>query len=182
MGDFLSAGELASYLQVASVDTTTANLLIGMAEAQVRTFCGWKITEETVTGEAYDGGGNTIFLPTTHLTAVAAVVENGATLVVDTGYRWFRTGRIIRTQGYWFRGWRTVLVTYTHGYPAGALELSVVKQVVASSVGRMIDRADTLSSLTVGGVSESYATVPQVSAGLLYTEQTALTPFRIAYA
>lgn len=177
MGDFLSDAELASYLQVPSVDTSTADLLIGMAEASVRAFCGWKITEETLTSQVVEPVGGYLFLPTLRLTAVASVVENGATLTVGTGYRWRRNGTITRVGTYWHCGWQSVVVTYTHGYAAGASELSVVKQVVAAAVGRLMDRADQLASVTVGGVSESFVTAPNVPAGLLYNEQAALAPF-----
>src|SRR5690349_12276775 len=147
--------------------------MIGMAEAQVRTYCGWNLTEETVTDQVVEPIGNQIFLPTLHLTAVANVTNDGVSSVAGRStYSWTTNGVITRYAACWSPYFQGVTVSYTHGYPPGAKELLVIKQVVAAVVSRLIAAPDPmLSGVTVGGVSEQYAVSPQVPSGLLYAEQ-----------
>lgn len=180
MGDFLTAAELASYLQQDAVDTTTANLMIDMAEAQVRTYCGWNITEETVTDQVVIPEGRSIFLPTLHLTAVTEVVEGGVTLTAGTHFVWGQEGEIRRWTAWWSTLWQSVTVSYVHGYAAGAPELLVIKQVVAAVVSRLMAApTPMLSAVTVGGISEQYSVSPQVPSGLLFNEMGALAAFKL---
>ena len=180
MGDFLTVPELPSYLQVPSVDTTTANLLIGMAEASVRVYCGWNISAETVTNQVVEPVGYDLFLPTLRLTAVASIVDNGVTLDAATAYQWRSNGHVRLRSRSSLSWWPPQLtVTYTHGLAAGAKELTVVKQVVASAVSRLIGNPSVLQQMQVGDVMEQYAVAPQVPAGLLYSEQAALGSFRL---
>lgn len=132
MAAFATAAELASWLQVASVDTATANLQLNIASNAIRTYCGWSISQETDAEETIDGEcRHRFWLPTLRLTAVALVVDDGDTLTTDD-YRFTRNGSLIR-QGsrYWWRN--EVTVTYTHGWTEVP---EVVKGVCLAIAGR----------------------------------------------
>ena len=179
MGDFLKGYELDA-ITGTTVDATRAKLLIDMAEGNVRAFCGWNLSEETVTEQSHDGGSGLIFLPTMYLTAVSAVVENGTTLTHPTHYTWKRSGLLRRVDTYWYDDVDSVVVTYTHGYAKGSPEFLAIKQVVLAVVSRLVASPDPmLSSVQVGGITEAYAVSPQIPSGLLYAEQGALAPFAL---
>ena len=117
MAAFATPGELASWLQVAEVDTATANLQLNIASAAIRTWCGWSITQETdveMQVEVGDWDRGRIWLPTRWLTAVSEVVDDEDTLT-DDQFRFTRNGALIRTD---HKCWthRKVTATVTHGY------------------------------------------------------------------
>lgn len=117
MTSFATPAELASALQVASVDTATAQLKLDIATAAIISYCGWGIKEETVTAQALNArGGRSLFLHTFRLTAVASVVADGVTLVSGTDYDWWSYGELERYGCHWPRKPRSVVVTYTHGF------------------------------------------------------------------
>lgn len=183
MGDFLKSADLEQHLQTTftAAQTAAADKAIKRAEALVRTFCRWSITEETVTSEAHDGGSGTIFLPTLYLTAVSAVVENGETLTHATDYSWKRSGMLRRVGTSWYNDVDSVVVTYTHGYARGADELLAVADIVLSVVSRRWENPAGTRSETTGGITDVYA-IPAsgiAPAGLLYSEQEALSPLRV---
>ena len=183
MGDFLKPADLAQHLQTTftASEEAAAGKAIKRVEALVRTFCGWRISEETVTDEAHDGGPGVIYLPTNHLTAVSAVVENGSTLTYSTHYTWSRQGVLRRAGGYWYPDYDSVVVSYTHGYAKGSDELLALADIVASIVSRRWENPGGARSETTGGITDVYA-IPAsglVPSGLLYSEQEALLPFRL---
>jgi len=169
MAAFATAAELASFLQVASVDTASANQALNIASQAIRDYCGWSISQETVTSKTLDGTGErSIWLPTLLLTAVASVVEDGTTLTVTTDYDWTSYGRLVRN-GCWPRTARSVVVTYTHGY---ATVPDSVKGVCLAAAGRRYQNPSSLRSYTVGSVSEAFTQPATGSVGFLYsTEQ-----------
>lgn len=117
MASFATPAELASWLQVASVDTASAQLQLNVATRAIINHCGWGILEATVTADPRDArGGRSLFLPTRHLTAVTDVVADGVALVAGTDYEWWGYGELERLGRCWPHKPRSVLVTYTHGY------------------------------------------------------------------
>lgn len=166
MADFATRAELASHLQVADVDNGTADLALAAASAEIRAECGWSITQETVTAEAHPGGGPVIFLPTLWLTAVSAVVENGVTLTA-ADFTFTRSGALWRARssvrgGRWYDTGVPVLVTYTHGLPAGSTHpwLALAKAECLRRAGLVYLNPQRLRSETVGGVSQTWASDP----------------------
>lgn len=132
MAAFATAAELASWLQVASVDTATANLQLNIASNAIRTYCGWSISQETDVEETVDGEcRHRVWLPTLRLTAVSEVLDDADTLTPDD-YQFTRRGSLIR-QGtrYWWSN--EVTVTYTHGWDPVP---DVVKGVCLAIAGR----------------------------------------------
>lgn len=91
-------------------------LVLNQASAAIRQYCGWNITQETLTGAAVDGNGRQrLWLPTLRLTDVAEVVLDGVTLTYDVHYTWTSDGMLYRQAG-WPHSPRILSVTYTHGY------------------------------------------------------------------
>lgn len=116
MAAFASSTDLQNWLQLSAINSAAATLALDVTSGAIRSFCGWSISQETVTADPLDGSGErSLWLPTLRLTAVGAVVENGTTLTVVTDYDWTKYGRLIRA-GRWPRTPRSVVVTYTHGY------------------------------------------------------------------
>lgn len=160
MGDFITPEEVAGFAQ-SDLDRYTCELLIAGTEAAVRRHCGWNLTEETVTDQVIVPQGDTLILPTLHLTALA-VTHSGTVLTVGTGFTWTSSGIVKNPAGPWSTLWEAVVSTYTHGFPAGHSALDDLKDIVGSAVARRIGNPDILASLRVGGIEETYATGPQL--------------------
>jgi hypothetical protein len=155
MASFVTPTELIVWLDIpgGTFPTDRATLLVDSVSAAIRGYCGWNITEETVTGDVIDGSGKwDLWLPTKNLTAVASLVENGVTLVSGTNYDWYRNGRLARS-GRWTSKAKAITITYTHGYPTGHVKLELARSVCLSAAARLVDNPAGLRSETVGGVS-----------------------------
>lgn len=166
MAAFATPTELQNWLQLGSaINSAAATLALDIASGSIRSFCGWSVSQETVTAEALDGTGErSLWLPTLRLTAVASVVENGSTLTVVTDFDWTKYGRLIRS-GCWPRTARSVVVTYTHGY---ATVPDVVKGACLIVASVMYNNPEFLGSHseTWGPFSESASNPSSVSSGL----------------
>lgn len=118
MAALASVPELGAYLG-SSIDADSqvrAAMALNQSSAAIRAYCGWSITQETVTGGAVDGNGRQrVWLPTLRLTEVAEVVLDGRTLTYDVDYTWTSDGMLYRPSG-WPMVPRALSVTYTHGY------------------------------------------------------------------
>lgn len=155
MAPFASPAELSVWLQREIPEAQAAYALSG-ASAAIRACCGWSISAETVTGQVVSSyGRRSIWLPTLYLTGVISVVENGVTLVAAVDYDWTTDGRLIRSSRWWTVP-RDVVVTYTHGYPAGHPVLESVKAVCLAAASRMVVNPLALRSWTLGDESETY--------------------------
>lgn len=99
-----------------------AQSALDAATATVRAYCGWHVTPSvtedlTVQPVQY---ATQIFLPSLHITDVAAVTLDGIDLVADD-YRWTPNGVLTRVDGaYWWpylsEPAQVATVTLTHGY------------------------------------------------------------------
>lgn len=150
MAAFATRAELASHLQVASVDNASADLALNGASQAIRDYCNWAVSQETVAAKSLDSyGGRSIWLPTLLLTAVGPVVELGTALTVEVDYDWTELGRLVRN-GRWPNQARAVVVTYTHGYNPVP---DSVKDVCLILAGQRYQNPARYRSKTVGGVS-----------------------------
>lgn len=182
MGDFLKTFEVPASVSDQASDTELANA-IKMAEGAIRTYCGWHISEQSVTAQVVEPVGRHVFLPTLHLTAVSAVVEDGTALTVGTDYRWKAHGELSRVSRYWSTEWEGVSWSGAHGYANGSPELLTVKQVTLAVVARLLDTPnERATGYQAGMISESFAAPPQVPSGLLYSEQGSLASFKLRVA
>lgn len=155
MASLITPTELIVWLNITddTFPTDTATAYVDSASAAIRGYCGWNISEETVTGDVLDGTGRwDLWLPTQNLTAVTSIAENGTTLVHETDYVWYRNGRITHA-GRWTPNAKGVLATYTHGYPVGHPRLELAKAVCRQVAARTLNNPAGLRSEQVGGVS-----------------------------
>lgn len=136
MADQLATpADLASLLQ-RNLDASTANMLLELATAKVqRAAGGQRILDVTDTAVIDVPAGDCepyLELPQLPVRSVATVKLNGTTLTVTTDYKvsgqklWRRVG--------WSRLWdpSQVIVTYTHGYPAGSQWLQLAREATLS--------------------------------------------------
>lgn len=179
MAAFATPAELASWLQVPEVDTATATLQLAAASQAIRDYCGWSITEETVTGAVLDAAGSrSIWLPTLLLTAVGPVVELGVTLTALDDYDWTRYGRLLRSKR-WPNQARSVVVTYTHGYSVAP---DSVKGVCLAMAGRIYNNPLGAKSQTAGPFSQSFAVPLSGAVGSPLLEELAqLGPYKLEF-
>ena len=180
MGDFVTREDLATVLGE-TVDNARADLAITAAESAVRGYCGWNLTEETVTDQFVAPTGSTLFLPTLHLTALT-VSEYGADLTAGVGYVWYSNGVVTRLGAYWSPLFQSVQVTYTHGYEANAPELRAAGTASLSYAVRQYQNAAQMRSETVGGITDTYA-IPSsgvpIGVDLSYSEQSVLASLKL---
>lgn len=156
MAAFATPAELASHLQVASVDTASATQLLNTASSAIRIYCGWSISSEDVTDEEFDGSGTrNLWIETLLLTAVTSLTENGVLLVEGTDFDWTRYGKLVR-RGHWPRTARSVVISYAHGY---ATVPDVVKGVCLDIAGRKYNNPQSTKSGTkvAGPFTETFA-------------------------
>lgn len=135
---------------VEGVVPANAATLLEVASGTIRTYCGWSISEETVTGGVYDSDGSRLLLlPTLHLTAVAEVLVDG---VAVTDYSWSEMGALKR-ECRWPCGFRRVTVSYTHGYATAPAEVQAIAFGLAK---RGATIRPGLKTRTVGAVTNQY--------------------------
>jgi hypothetical protein len=118
--------ELATYLQTATqaeydagnpdaLDTLRAQFLLDKESAAIRAFCGWSITQETVTARRVYPRGGYLNLYTKRLTAFTMTI-GGVAAVDGTDFAWEIEGpgrvQILR----YLTPTSVVLGTWTHGY------------------------------------------------------------------
>ena len=100
----------------------------------IRDICGWHIAPVLTHTLTLDGPGTaTLLLPSTHVTAVTTVTEDGTALAADQ-WEWSEVGMLRRRSGVWTERWRGIKVTLTHGYdqaPPGIL--GIILDVVADA-------------------------------------------------
>lgn len=153
MSSFCAISDLEALLRVAistPADIASGTAAIADVSAAIADHCGQQLEQVandvlTLTVEAYR---SVIVLPQQPVTAVASVVEDGATLVVGTDYRWTAAGLLVRQSRPWNSGWQEVVVTYTHGY---SVIPPVVKAVCAEAAGRRYRVG--LTSAATGGIA-----------------------------
>lgn len=127
MSQLATAAELASYLQVDSVDTATANLVLTIASGRFELESGAKFSATTSTYSVEGRGQPVISLPRQPVISVQAVRIAGTTLaaseytlVINNLYRVIGWGRVwgstVATAPYVGFPPDLVQVDYTYGY------------------------------------------------------------------
>ena len=160
MTAFATAEDLASYLQLNTVDRYTAELLLELASDAVRAVVGQSVDVVTST-EVYDGldhghpWAGTIFLRQVPVVAVSAVVSDGVP-VPAADYEWSTRGSITRLSGAFSAAQSGIAVTYTHGWDADTRQWRQARAVALQAAARAYVNPYQLDSLTVGSVSRSW--------------------------
>lgn len=88
------------------------------ALAAARRYCGWVVTpvDEGVTVTVDGPNGRVLSLPSLHVTALTAVVEDGVELDVDD-LLWSAHGLVRKASGaLWSAGYGAIVVTMSHGF------------------------------------------------------------------
>lgn len=158
--------------------TPTDEDRLEQAEALVRAYCGWHIApsrEDTVTIRVL--GGERVFLPSMHVTAVDSVSEAGVALTVDTEYTWDTPSGVLR-RTYWAYD-ELVEVAFTHGYEDVPADVTAVVQAVAQ---RAVDNPGSLVRSQAGPFSETYSATSSgqvATLSLLESEKAALAPYKV---
>lgn len=162
MASFASPSDLSTWLGY-SVDETAAQMVLDLVSDEIRADLGWSVSEETGQVQVTNGSKGTayIFLPTLRLANVTSVVEDGVALVADEDYVWETNGTVTRVSGGYPTSWceklLSVSITYDHGYAAPDVP-GVFKEVTLDMAVRKLENpAGLRTTLTVGGVSESYS-------------------------
>jgi hypothetical protein len=147
----------------------------------VRDFCGWRVAKtKTETLTVPSRGSGRLFLPTLHVTSIAAI-SDGDTILTPSDFDWGEEGVIERIgRRRWTRGRRSVRVTLTHGYdacPGG------IAQAIAAAVARgvFVPAGGLVSESAIGQTNVYAKTADGTTAGAMFTpaELDRLTPHRI---
>lgn len=146
------------------------------ATATVRSYCGWHVAPPLTETLELDGSRSSLLeLPSLLVSAVSDVKVDGVTV---TGYRWSRAG-LLRYDGGWGAGWRSVEVTFTHGHAATPEDVRVAAIAAAR---RELVNPDNLRSesgpgysrvFTIPGTGEAYGVM------LSKVEQALLSRYRV---
>lgn len=168
---YATPADLASFLQVPSVDTASATLILQLVSDQIDAYVGQTLAVETVTALLLDGpaaGSAQLVLPGFPVAAVSSieVQETDGTwtpLVEGTDYHWSTSGVVNRifssfdpndpVQPAWPTWARSVRVSYTRGDSA---VVSAVKGVCLSAAARMFVNPAGIQSEQIGGMSLRY--------------------------
>lgn len=174
---FATSADLAAYLQ-ATVDSTTADLLLDLASDAIRAATGLTVDEvvaDVVTVPAPSGVWLT--LPEWPAAAPTEVRVDGG--IITDWYADVPADPASRTRLYRAAGWEAVdaatgaplrvQITYTHGYAAIPGE---VKRVCLQAAARAYRNPAGLRSETIGSESYTYATPSNgVAADVTLTDQ-----------
>lgn len=145
---FATHSDLSTWLGIDfdASQQTRATELLAVASRLIVTEVGHPIEETTETVTLDADGGEVLLLPDFPVTAVASVVEDGTTLTVDDDYRWSAAGILYRVDGCWPDKPRSVDVEYTHGFPADADDLDVLKDIACAVAARAWGNPEAASS------------------------------------
>lgn len=122
MADFCTVADVAAFLQVEISDAAkvaSCERAITEASEAIRNYCRQQIdlvAGDQVALDVATSRCTKLFLPELPVVSVAAVVEDGETLVEGEDYQLGNFGILHRRNGYWAQGVQVVEVTYTHGY------------------------------------------------------------------
>lgn len=186
MTAFATAEELASFLQLPTVDRFTAELALEMASDAVRAEVDQDIDVVTTTNEIHDGlpgshpFADTIFLRQVPVTAVTAVITDGVSLA-PADYEWSARGVIVRRTGVFSSLLSGTTVTYTHGWLPESREYQTVRITVIQAAARCYVNPSQLDMLTVGGIVRAWPKENDGRTGrveLTKYEQRRLDPLR----
>lgn len=147
---FATSADVATYLRRGfdAEGTAAADLALDIATQMIKSYTEQQITQATETYTFLATSRNVLLLPELPVTAVASVVYDGATLVVEEDYTWTRYGLVTKVAGDWSSG--TVAVTYTHGYATvpddiRGVCIEVAKRAIENPAGLQRDDLNTAS-------------------------------------
>ncbi len=195
-----TAAKVQAALRLGAVDTTLIESIIDAVSGECARFCnlargaagpvptfGLEVVRATWLGTNLDRTSTLILPWRTPITTVGSLIENGATLVMNSGFRLLGSGMLERMADDALVCWSTgkIVVSFTAGWslptdvPA-ELEGQVIEQVKMKYLAT--DRDPALRSENTPDVwSGSYAVAGGDSigeSGLLKSLEAALAPFK----
>lgn len=168
---YATPADLASFLQVPSVDTASATLILQLVSDEIDAYIGQSLDAITVTALLLDGpaqGSAQLVLPGFPVSAVASIevqeTDGTWTLLADgVDYHWSTSGVVNRifssfdpndpVQPAWPTWAQSIRVSYSRG---DASVLSAVKGVCLSASARMFINPGGVQSEQIGGMSLRY--------------------------
>jgi hypothetical protein len=171
---FATPAQLAQFAGT-TYDPGRAELLLSLASAEIRAYCGWHITPQRAETVILDGTGATILsIPTTHLVDVDSVTVHGISV---TGYQWSAIGTLALPKG-WPSEPRSITAAITHGYDGVPLD---VLSVCLTAVLRTLAIPVHVVSESAGSESVTYRQLPASTGGisLVDSEKTVLDRYHV---
>lgn len=168
---YATPADLASFLQVPSVDTASATLILQLVADEIDACIGQSLIQVIVTGALLDGpaaGSSQLVLPGFPVTAVDSIEVQEAdgtwTLLAEgTDYHWSTSGVVTRifstfdpndpVNPQWPTWAQSIRASYTRGNPT---VLGQIKGVNLSVAARMFVNPSGLQSERIGGMDLRY--------------------------
>jgi len=163
-----SKEQLIAYTRGAVSETDPrVDAVLEAVSAGVRAYCGWHIAPVITETVVLDSDGATVLvLPSLHVIGVDEVKVNGKPLDADK-FEWSGSGELRRGYG-WPNRWRSVEVTFEHGFDqalaVGQIVLQVAAGALASPMGAVSERAGQVQI-------QHSATAPGVAGGMSFLER-----------
>lgn len=169
---YAAPADLASYLQVPSVDTASATLILDMVSSQIDYYIGRPLGQVVETGVLLDGpaaGSDQLVLPGFPISAIASleVAEpdgTWTTLVDGTDFHWSTSGVVSRifpafdpnnpAQPQWPTWAQSIRASYTHDDPSVS---TAIKGVCLAASARLYLNPAGIQSEQIGGMSIRYS-------------------------
>lgn len=152
------------------------------AQRQIRKECGWHVAPSLTHTIRLDGyGGDTLVLPSLHVTDLTSVKFDGVEHMQDCA--WSRHGTIVLKNGCFPDMPGSIEVTLTDGWDLD--EVPELQSLLLSIARRAMSQpAGIVASQSVNGSNVSYfhgsdGSTPGIT--LFASEQDALAPYRLTY-
>jgi hypothetical protein len=171
-----TVSELEKHLQTTfstAPEQDQATLALELSSGAVRAYCGWDISRQSETIEAYGEGSTVLTVPTLLLQGVNGVMLDGVSLALSD-IVWTVKGQL-----YYGAGWPRFSVAtldIDHGYDVIP---DLIKLVALDVAGRQVQNPEGLISATVGEVSRAWSTSSTPTASLTALHQTLLDRYRV---
>ena len=181
-----TAETLRRFLDLTTIDTERADLLLSLASGEVRGFCGQLFDFVEADVVILDGKGATVLLlPELPVASVEEIIEAPGFLMErelagptasSPAFEWNEDGIVRRIDGGVFdRRLRYYRVTYSHGWSTVPDE---VMNVVLRVAARSYDNPQALRQETLGRYSYTIAG-DQAGVGLFDADTRALADYRV---
>lgn len=167
---YATAADLASFLQVPSVDTATAELILDIVAVSIDDWCGQPLAQQSLSGLLLDGtGAAEIVLPGFPVNSVASIETlsaDGTWKLLSDGvdFTWSASGVVRRRWPHantgalvvpaWPSGPSSIRVSYNRG--TGTVKSSI-KGVNLAAAARMMTNPAGLLSEQIGGMQLRYS-------------------------
>lgn len=172
---FATPEDLASFLQLPSIDRYTGELLIALAGDAIRDEIHQRVDLATTT-EVYDGlpadheWADTIFLREREVVAVTGIVDAGVSLAPVVDFTWTAQGAVVRNRAAFTALLGGILVTYTHGWASASREWQTCRGVAIQVAARTYVNPGQNERVIIGTVRRDFPRDQPLTGRLQLTE------------